>query len=148
MIYICFTFAALSSFGLVYSIIESDGKAVVAVFSSFILSFSVAGIIDMAIPEKPEEYPASEYTLEYKNNDLKDRLVESNSSILDLIHNLVMPKSKKKSTIDYANKAIHRGLYNLNTSRQFNMQSLNEKFNYNEDEDKKLSWYWRYKNER
>ena len=86
--------------------------------------------------------------IEYKNNDLKDRLVESNSSILDLIHNLVMPKSKKKSTIDYANKAIHRGLYNLNTSRQFNMQSLNEKFNYNEDEDKKLSWYWRYKNER
>ena len=84
--------------------------------------------------------------IEHNNNDLKNRLTESNTSILDLIHNLVMPKSKKKSTIDCANKAIHRGLYNLNTSRLFNMQSLNEKFNYNEDEDKKLSWYWRTKN--
>ena len=83
-----------------------------------------------------------------QNNDLKDRLTESNTSILELILNLVTPKSKKKSVVDLANKAIHRGLYNLNTSRQFNMQSLNEKFNYNEDEDKKLSWYWRSKNER
>ena len=86
--------------------------------------------------------------IEYNNNDLKDRLIESNTSILDLILSLEKPKSKKKSTVDLVNKAIHRGLYNLNTSRQFNMQSLNEKFNYNEDEDKKLSWYWRTKNER
>ena len=86
--------------------------------------------------------------IEHNNDDLKDRLTESNTSIIDLIHNLVMPKSKKKSTIDYANKAIHRGLYNLNSSRLFNMQSLNEKYNYNEEEDKKLSWYWRTKNER
>lgn len=84
--------------------------------------------------------------IEYKNSDLKDRLTESNTSIIDLIHNLVMPKSKKKSTVELASKAIHRGLYNLNSSRLFNMQSLNEKYNYNEDEDKKLSWYWRNKN--
>ena len=86
--------------------------------------------------------------IEHNNNDLQDRLTESNTSILDLILNLVIPKSKKKSTVELANKAIHRGLYNLNSSRQFNMQSLNEKFNYNEDEDKKLSWYWRTKNEK
>lgn len=86
--------------------------------------------------------------IEHNNSDLKDRLTESNTSIIDLIHNLVMPKSKKKSTIDCANKAIHRGLYNLNSSRLFNMQSLNEKYNYNEEEDKKLSWYWRTKNGR
>ena len=84
--------------------------------------------------------------IEHNNNDLKNRLTESNTSILDLILNLVMPKSKKKSTVDLANKAIHRGLYNLNTSGQFNMQSLNEKYNYNEEVDKKLSWYWRTKN--
>lgn len=84
--------------------------------------------------------------IEHNNNDLKDRLTESNTSILDLILNLAMPKSKRKSTVDLANKAIRRGLYNLNSSRLFNMQSLNEKYNYNEDEDKKLSWYWRDKN--
>ena len=86
--------------------------------------------------------------IEHNNNDLKDRLTESNTSILDLILNLEKPKSKKRSTVELADKAIHRGLYNLNTSKQFNMQSLNEKFNYNEEEDKKLSWYWRTKNER
>jgi len=86
--------------------------------------------------------------IEHNNNDLKDRLTESNTSILDLILNLEKPKSKKRLTVELADKAIHRGLYNLNTSKQFNMQSLNEKFNYNEEEDKKLSWYWRTKNER
>jgi len=86
--------------------------------------------------------------IEHNNNDLKDRLTESNTSILDLILNLAMSKSKRKSTVELANKAIHRGLYNLNTSGQFNMRSLNEKYNYNEEEDKKLSWYWRTKNEK
>ena len=66
MIYICFIFAVVSSFGLVYSIIESDGEAAVAALSSLTLFFSVAGIIDMATPEKPKEYSSSEYTLEYK----------------------------------------------------------------------------------
>lgn len=86
--------------------------------------------------------------IEHNNNDLKDRLTESNTSILDLILNLEKPKSKKRSTVELADKAIRRGLYNLNSSRLFNMQSLNEKYNYNEDEDKKLSWYWRTKNEK
>lgn len=45
-------------------------------------------------------------SIEYRNNDLKDRLAESNTSILDLIYNLAMPKSKKKSIVDCANKAI------------------------------------------
>lgn len=85
--------------------------------------------------------------IEIKNEDLKDRLTESNTNILDLILNLSLPKSKKKSTVDGAKKAIHRGLYNLNLSRQFNMQSLNDKYAYNEDEDKKLSWYWRMHND-
>ncbi len=87
-------------------------------------------------------------SIEYNNKDLNDRLTESNTNILDLILNLEKPKSREKEDAIMADKAIHRGLYNLNTSRKFNMQSLNEKFNYNEDEDKKLSWYWRNKNER
>lgn len=83
--------------------------------------------------------------IEIKAQDLKDRLTESNTSILELIHWLSFPKSKKKSTVAGANAAIHRGLYNLNQSKQFNMAHMNEKFNYNEDEDRKLSWYWREK---
>jgi len=84
--------------------------------------------------------------IEHNNDDLKDSLTESNTSILDLILNLEKPKSKRNEDVILADKAIHRGLYNLNTSRQFNMQSLNEKYNYNEEVDKKLSWYWRTKN--
>lgn len=83
--------------------------------------------------------------IEHDKQDLKDRLAESNISILELIHNLKKPDTKRKDVVSCADKAIHRGLYNLNTSKQFNMESLNEKYNYNEDEDKKLSWYWRNK---
>lgn len=84
-------------------------------------------------------------SIEHDKKDLKDRLIESNTNILDLILNLKKPSSEQKNVISLADKAIHRGLYNLNTSRQFNMKSLNEKYGYDEDEDKKLSWYWREK---
>lgn len=86
--------------------------------------------------------------IEHDKQDLEDRLIESNTNILDLILNLKKPTSKKKDVISLADKAIHRGLYNLNTSRQFNIKSLNEKYGYNEDEDKKLSWYWRENKEK
>jgi hypothetical protein len=33
----------------------------------------------------------------------------------------------------------------LNKSKRFNMEELNKRFNYNEEEDKKLSWYERNK---
>lgn len=82
--------------------------------------------------------------IEYNNNDLKDRLTESNTSILDLILNMKKPSGKRNT--EFADKAIHRGLYNLNTSRQFNMQSMNEKYGYDEEKDRELSWYWRNKN--
>ena len=87
-------------------------------------------------------------SIEHDKKDLKDRLIESNTNILDLILNLKKPSSKQKNVISLADKAIHRGLYNLNTSRQFNMKSLKEKYGYDEDEDKKLSWYWREKEEK
>jgi len=84
--------------------------------------------------------------IETKNNDFKDKLIESNTTILDLMINLQPPKSKKKNVIDGADKAIHRGLYNLNQSKQFNMQSMNDKYNYDELKDRNLSWYWREHN--
>lgn len=109
-----------------------------------------AAILTLMIKDKLDShrvFDAYMKSIEHYNKDLQDRLVESNTNILDLILNLEKPKSRKEDAV-MADKAIHRGLYNLNTSRKFNMKFLNEKFNYNEDEDKKLSWYWRTKNER
>lgn len=86
--------------------------------------------------------------IEHDKQDLKDRLIESNSTILDLILNLKKPVSKRKDVISLADKAIQRGLYNLNMSKLFNMKSLNEKYSYDEDKGKKLSWYWRNNEEK
>ena len=52
---------------------------------------------------------------------------------------------KRKNDTDFDKKAIQRALYLLNQSKQFNMKTLNEKYNYNEEEAKKLSWYEREK---
>ena len=58
--------ALLSTSGLIYSIVDTDGEAAVSSMCSLMLFASVAGIIDITAPEESEEYPASEYTLEYK----------------------------------------------------------------------------------
>lgn len=84
--------------------------------------------------------------IEYNIDDVKDRLIESNTSILDLLINLKEPKSKKESTKKSIYNAIHRALYNLNISNQFHMTKINEKYSYNEEEAKHLSWYWREHN--
>lgn len=85
--------------------------------------------------------------IEHDRNDVRDRLIESNTSIFDLLMNLKEPKSNKEITKKYAHNAIHRALYNLNTSNHFQMKEMNEKYGYNEDEAKHLSWYWREHNE-
>lgn len=85
--------------------------------------------------------------IEHDIDDIRDRLIESNTSILDLLVNLKEPKSNKEITKKHTYNAIHRALYNLNTSNQFQMTKMNEKYGYNEDEAKHLSWYWREHNE-
>lgn len=77
-------------------------------------------------------------SIEIRNMDMKDRLTESNSCILDLLLNF------KKET-ENNSKSIHRALHDLNESRQFNMKSLNEKYRYDRERDKNLSWYEREK---
>lgn len=84
--------------------------------------------------------------IEYDKDDIRDRLIESNTSILDLLMHLKEPKSKREIIKKYAHNAIHRALYNLNISNQFHMAKMNEKYGYNEDEAKHLSWYWREHN--
>ena len=85
--------------------------------------------------------------IEYDREDIKDKLIESNSTILNLLTTLKHPKSKKEVTNKYADMAIHRALYNLNLSKQFQMEKMNEKYGYDEEKDKHLSWYWREHNE-
>lgn len=85
--------------------------------------------------------------IEYDRNDVRDRLIESNTSLLDLLINLKEPKLNKETTKKNTHNAIHRALYNLNISNQFKMKEMNEKYGYNEDEAKHLSWYWREHNE-
>ena len=77
-------------------------------------------------------------SIEIENEDKTDRLMESNSCILDLLLNF------RKETKDNS-KSIHRALHNLNESRQFNMKNLNEKYGYDREKDKSLSWYEREK---
>ena len=87
--------------------------------------------------------------IEHERDDSHERLCESNMTIADLLINLKSPNLKKSSstTATIVHNAIHRALYNLNVSKQFNMQRLNEKHEYDEEKDKHLSWYWRKHNE-
>ena len=84
--------------------------------------------------------------IEYDREDIKDKLIESNSTIHNLLNTLKHPKSKREIINNIADMAIHRALYNLNISKQFQMEKMNEKYGYDEEKDKHLSWYWREHN--
>lgn len=79
-------------------------------------------------------------SLEIQNEDKWNQLVESNTSILELLLNV---RTENKGNT----KAIHRALYNLNSAGVFNMKSLNDKYRYDEEKDKELSWYYRNSND-
>jgi hypothetical protein len=76
--------------------------------------------------------------LELIKEDQTNHLIEAETCTLE--HLLLYKDEKKKN-----HNAIHRTLYLLNKSKRFNMEELNKRFNYNEEEDKKLSWYERNK---
>lgn len=86
--------------------------------------------------------------LEKINQDSTNFIVEGETCILEHLINLEYgEKGKKKRKFDYEQfgetlkNTIQRSLYFLNRFKRFNMDSLNEKFHYNEEEAKKLSWY-------
>lgn len=67
MIWICIIIGLISFAGLLSSIIETDGFAILAIFSVFGLIFSFVGILGLSSEKnKSYEYLATEYTLEYK----------------------------------------------------------------------------------
>ena len=90
--------------------------------------------------------------LEKINQDNTNFIVEGETCILEHLINLEYgEKGKKKRKFDYEQfsenikKTIQRSLYFLNRFKRFNMETTNEKFHYNEEEAKKLSWYERNK---
>ena len=90
--------------------------------------------------------------LEKINQDNANFIVEGETCILEHLINLEYgEKGKKKRKFDYekfnedVKRTIQRSLCFLNRFKRHNMTSLNEKFHYNKEEAKKLSWYERNK---
>ena len=77
--------------------------------------------------------------LESQRKDFKDKLTEAGSVIFD---SLVYDKFDKKQA---TKNSIQRRLYFLNKSNQVNMGELNAKYEYDEEEGRRLSWYERNK---
>ena len=78
--------------------------------------------------------------LEVDNTDKLNQLIEAETCVLENIVCSNKPKNKTHQN------AIQRSLYLLNKSKRFQMKDLNEKFGYDEEKAKKLSWYERDKN--
>ena len=77
--------------------------------------------------------------LEYTNANKEKALVESNICLC-----LMMSLAENKETLsETENEAVQRGLYKLNQSKLFNMDSLNKKLNYIGDEKAKLLSSWK-----
>jgi len=74
--------------------------------------------------------------LEEWNKDEKNKLIDAMECVLD---QMIYHKQKDDSV-------IQRCLYLLNKSNSFQMEKLNKKYNYNEEEGRKLSWYEKNKN--
>lgn len=80
--------------------------------------------------------------VEYLNSIKEDRLnqlIEAEACVLEsFLH------KKGGKTVDDI-KHTQRCLYFLNQSKRFQLNDLNEKYGYNEEEAKKYSWYERNK---
>ena len=90
--------------------------------------------------------------LEKINQDSANFIVEGETCILEHLINLEYgEKGRRKRNFDYdklnetVKKTIQRSLYFLNRFKRFNLSTINEKFHYNEEKAKKLSWYERNK---
>lgn len=76
--------------------------------------------------------------LEFKTKDQLNQLIEAETCAAD---HLFHYKKENK----YNHDAIHRTLHLMNKSGRFNTKVWNEKFNYDEEKDRKLSFYERTK---
>ena len=77
--------------------------------------------------------------LESQRSDLKNKLIEAGTVIME---SFIYDKFDKKAA---TKNSIQRRLYFLNQSGRFNMGELNAKYEYDEEEGRRLSWYERNK---
>lgn len=71
--------------------------------------------------------------------DRLNQLIEAETCVLESFHH------KKGTKNEYDMKHTQRCLYLLNHSKRFQLNNLNEKYGYNEEEAKQYSWYERNK---
>lgn len=77
--------------------------------------------------------------LELKERDNLHQLIEAETCVIQSFFNKKTTDQKLHKGNDYAH--TQRCLYLLNQSKRFNMQRLNEKYTYCEEDGKKASWY-------
>ena len=80
--------------------------------------------------------------VDYLNSIKEDRmnqLIEAETCVLESFYH------KKGTKIEYDIKHTQRCLYLLNHSKRFQLNDLNEKYGYKDEEAKKYSWYERDK---
>ena len=81
--------------------------------------------------------------LEAKKEDLNNRLMEAETCVAESFHDRKTKDKSKHRGIDYCH--TQRCLYLLNQSKRFQMQTLNEKYEYDEEFGKIMSAYERNK---
>lgn len=77
--------------------------------------------------------------LEQIKEDRLNQIIEAETCVLESFH------YKKGNKNEDDRKHTQRCLYLLNQSRRFNMGKMNEKYEYDEELGKKMSWYERNK---
>lgn len=79
--------------------------------------------------------------LEAKKKDMTNQLIEAETCVMESFHDK-KTKDKSKET-DY--KHTQRCLYLMNQSKRFQMDKLNDKYEYDEEFARTMSWYEREK---
>ena len=80
--------------------------------------------------------------LEATKKDMTNQLIEAETCVIESFQNKKVKDDKKDKS--YYNHT-QRCLYLLNQSKRFNMGKLNEKYKYDEEFAKTMSWYEREK---
>lgn len=122
----------LTTFELVEELIKKSKEEI----QYALLRFMVNGKLDFI--ELNKSY------VEYLELDVKDKmnqLIEAEACIAESFHNKKTKDKSKNRGVDY--KHTQRCLYLLNQSKRFNMDKLNEKYEYDYEYAKSMSWYER-----
>ena len=99
-------------------------------------------LLSSLLSDKIDFVDLSAAYVECLNHVKEDRLNQLVEAEICVCESLLYDKFPKKKAVQ---DSIQRRLYLMNQSNRFNMTSLNEKFSYDEEKAKELSWYYRNK---